>query len=484
MADVVLAVDQASYFSSSLSLMSGVSSPGKVVGVFGGLKYNASLGFLSGGLPSFYARYAAGGPVGEGELDLELYCENQFVARTTTGANGEWRFDNLDISKRYDIVVKHATLEGTLSRNRLPAPYPLSVGELSVSGQKNLTNSNTYRGTVFAKHWRGTLTATPIVGSVGVVSVDQKTGCIVLDITWDPGNTVVVRVQDAHSFVDVDVTAGSRTDPNWSKNRALLRFNNIGTPTSFPDEANPSNSWTPTGTVTVSSAKNKFGGASALFSGGNSFLTGPAFNLGKEWTIECWANIPALASPGHILMSMYGASGTTTNAPSLGSGFTINLGVSTAGKLYYQVMQCLAFNYMDTNARSYARQSASIFIPVEYRGPEGVDVVILNEWNHFAMTCTPYGLYVHLNGKLQRFCPIRDIIGTNFASMVGGNGAFTMIGAGTRVTNTLPSPTGTTDAVQWHVPNGTHIDSALITSWAKYPMSQFTPPVNDFLGAP
>lgn len=482
MADVVLPVDQASYFSSSPVLMSGVSSPGKVVGVFGGAKTNPSLGFLSGGLPSFYARHADGSPVGEGELDLELYCENQFVARTTTGANGEWRFDNLDITKRYDIVVKHATLEGTLSRNRLPAPYPLSVGELSVSGQKNLTNANTYRGTVFAKHWRGTLTATPIVGSVGIVSVDQKTGRISLDITWDPGNTVVVRVQDSYSFVDVDVTAGSRTDPNWAKNRALLRFDNIVTPTSFPDEANPSNSWTPTGTVTVSSTKSKFGGASALFSGGNSFLTGPAFDLGNEWTIECWANIPSLASPGHILMSMYGASGTTSGAPSLGSGFTINLGVSAAGKLYYQVMQCLAFDYM--NSGSYVRQSNNVFIPVEYRGPEGVDDVVLNEWNHFAMTCTPHGLYVHLNGKLQRFCPVRDIFGTNFASMVGGNGSFTMIGAGTRVTQSIPGPTGTTAAVEWHVPNGTYIDSVLITSHAKYPMSQFTPPVNDFLGAP
>lgn len=481
MAVVVLTVDQASYFSSSPVLMSGVSSPGKVVGVFGGLKYNASLGFLSGGLPSFYARYAAGGPVGEGELDLELYCENQFVARTTTGANGQWRFDNLDISKRYDIVVKHATLEGTLSRNRLPAPYPLSVGTLTLSGNKNITNANTYRGTVFAKHWRGTLTATAIVGSVGIVSVDQKTGRISLDITWDPGNTVVVRVQDAHSFVDVDVTAGSRTDPNWSKNRAILRFNNIGTPTSFPDEANPSNSWTPTGTVTVSSAKNKFGGYSALFSGGNSFLTGPAFNLGKEWTIECWANIPALASPGLILMSMYGASGTG-GGTSLGSGFTINLGVSAAGKLYYQVMQCLVFGYK--NSGYFVRWSNDISIPAEYRGPEGPDDVILNEWNHFAMTCTPYGLYVHLNGKLQRFCPIKEIVGTNFASMVGGNGAFTMIGAGTRVTHTSPPTTGSTSAVEWYVPNGTHIDSALITSWAKYPMTQFTPPVNDFLGAP
>lgn len=54
----------------------------------------------------------------------------------------------------------------------------------------------------------------------------------------------------------------------------------------------------------------------------------------------------------------------------------------------------------------------------------------------------------------------------------------------TTYTQTSLGPTGSIGAFEWHVPDDAHIDSALITPWAKCPRTQFTSPVNDFLGAP
>lgn len=465
MADVIFPDSQESLFTSNAVVVDNLGwNMAKALGA-------PERGFLSGDLPSYYARYAAGAPATD--LTLELYNEGGIVARTTTGPNGEWRFDDLDITKRYDIVVKHPTLEGTLSRDRLPKPYTMTLEGPFDRSQRYMFNPDVYRISVYAKNHLGTLTASIPVGIAVVDSIDQRTGEIVVSVWWYPGTPCYLRVQDGHSLIDLEITPPSRSDIDWANVKSLLRFDNIGTPTTFPDEANPAASWTPTGTVSVSATDSKFGGASALFSGGNSFLTGPAPNLGSSFTMELWFKIPSYPSGTNVgtsifhLCGLWGSNGAKT-------GFQTNVSASLV-VLFDGRPGFYSRNFYSAGERGGA----------SYAGVAGT--VLLNTWHHMALTYDQNtGWFVlFLDGK-----PVVRVENTDpgsypplnfpaFPSALSG----TYIGAGTCV-SCFGTSTGTLYNPIYPVPDGTFIDSFRLSASVKYPSGGFTPPTNDFLGAP
>lgn len=423
-------------------------------------------GYLSGGIPLYYARYSTGLPADD--LTLFLYCENMIVATTTTDANGGWRFDDLDTSKRYDIVVKHATYEGTLSRNRLPEPYPLEISAVIDRSQKYLYNPDIYEITAVARNYRGTLSATVPVGTASVSSIDQKTGEIVVAVNWFALTTTTLRVADSFGYVDIDITPPSRTDINWSKVKALLRFNNTSTPTTFIDEANGSASWTATGTVVVSSVDKKFGLGSALFTGGSSFLTGPAPDLEKSFSMEAFFKIPSLptgTSDTTSIFSIAGLFGHNGGSVSSWNNVVCNLVVLWSGKPAVYTKNFFG--------------SGSIII-------KDGGTVVPDTWHHMALIYDDETFIATLLFDGDPVASLKVDLPSEYPplqfSSYDGTTTGVLIGAGAR--STVSGSGSTLFTPNFIVPDGTYIDNFRLCSNIRYQSAGFSPLSNDFLGSP
>ena len=119
-------------------------------------------------------------------------------------------------------------------------------------------------------------------------------------------------------------------DPNFSSVAALLHFNGVNGSTTFTDDGPDGLSMAASGSVSISTAQSKFGGASGLFPGG-SHLTFPAtipFDS-DPFTVEAWVYPTSLPGESNIYSARRNGSGITFRLRSTGAlDFFYSSGVS------------------------------------------------------------------------------------------------------------------------------------------------------------
>jgi hypothetical protein len=119
--------------------------------------------------------------------------------------------------------------------------------------------------------------------------------------------------------------SGSGADPNFSSVTLLMHCDGANGSTTFTDNSPLARTITPSGNAQISTAKSKFGGASALFDGSGDFLnaTYASSPIGAaDFTVEFWLNPNAVAADYNVLSV---ASGTNVNA-FIGNDSTISSG--------------------------------------------------------------------------------------------------------------------------------------------------------------
>lgn len=100
------------------------------------------------------------------------------------------------------------------------------------------------------------------------------------------------------------VLAGTAADPYAYYVRLLLHCDGVNGSTSFPDSSLSSTTITANGNVQVSTARSKWGTASALFDGTGDQLTFSAISIGtnEDCTFECWVYKTAIDASGYTVV--------------------------------------------------------------------------------------------------------------------------------------------------------------------------------------
>jgi hypothetical protein len=146
--------------------------------------------------------------------------------------------------------------------------------------------------------------------AAGAFSIDCGTvteACLItvaprMGARWKAGEMAAVgdyRVPSAPAatpYIYRAVAVGGGTDPHFQNVELGLRCNGANGSTAFTDLSNRNRAITAHNGAQISTARSRFGGASAFFDGTNDFLsvtppsgdTGLQFGTG-DFTIECWA---------------------------------------------------------------------------------------------------------------------------------------------------------------------------------------------------
>ncbi|WP_164091630.1 LamG domain-containing protein, partial [Comamonas thiooxydans] len=164
---------------------------------------------------------------------------------------------------------------------------------------------------------------------------------------------------------------GGGGDPYFDKVSLLLHMNGADGSTAFPDSSLVPKAIGVTAPVSISTARSKFGGASALFNGGRLFCsTVPSLypKFADDFTVECFI-YPTVSSSTVMRIAGFSAG--------VGGNETWTLNVESGG--------AVGFNIYDTFWRS--AKSAPGSLP-------------LNQWAHVAGIKHGSTVMVFLNGVL------------------------------------------------------------------------------------
>lgn len=113
-----------------------------------------------------------------------------------------------------------------------------------------------------------------------------------------------------------------REDPFWDKVVLLMHMEGVNASTTFTDVKGKA--VTPNGNAQISTARSKFGNASALFDASGDYLSIPHstdFSITGDFTIEAWVFTATVGAPKYIARKGSGASFTT--------GFAFGINAST-----------------------------------------------------------------------------------------------------------------------------------------------------------
>lgn len=114
--------------------------------------------------------------------------------------------------------------------------------------------------------------------------------------------------------VTTTTTTTIAIDPFQSSVSLLMSMDGINDSTTFSDTSSAANSFSPVGTVTISTSKSISNGSSAYFADGSSYLLTnniPNFTFDKAFTIEAWANFSDPSKSNLIVQSAKTIWGTT-----------------------------------------------------------------------------------------------------------------------------------------------------------------------------
>ena len=178
-------------------------------------------------------------------------------------------------------------------------------------------------------------------------------------------------MQDARAYSLAKYTS---TDAQFPLNTMLLHFEGSNGSTTFTDSSFSNTALTANGNVQISTARSKWGTASALFDGTGDFLSwaGTTFAASEDWTVECWVFKTAVDASGYTVLFW-------------GSGNT-------------------QFSFDNTTAGSVSL----VINGTAVIGASGT-AVTLNTWHHLAWTRQGTTCRAFVNGVLQG-------TGTNSAS--------------------------------------------------------------------
>ena len=134
------------------------------------------------------------------------------------------------------------------------------------------------------------------------------TSAVVTSLTNGTAYTFRVAATNAigtgsYSTASDSATPGTASDPSFSSVSLLLHMDGSSAGTTFTDNSGTPKTVTAAGNAVTSTARSKFGTASALFDGTGDYLSTPsnaAFAFGTgDFTVECWVyrtSAPSLAS--------------------------------------------------------------------------------------------------------------------------------------------------------------------------------------------
>jgi hypothetical protein len=128
----------------------------------------------------------------------------------------------------------------------------------------------------------------------------------------------------------LDATGGGG-DPDFASVTLLLHCDGVDGSTSFPDNSNSNNTVTAGGSAQVDTAQFKFGDASALLDGVNSYLqapTGADFQYAGDFTIEFWVRFTSTAGTPVLYDCRTGAGSTGFVLYLSGGAYTIFSGAA------------------------------------------------------------------------------------------------------------------------------------------------------------
>jgi hypothetical protein len=215
-------------------------------------------------------------------------------------------------------------------------------------------------------------------------------------------------------------------DPNFSNVSLLLHMDGSNGSTSFIDNSINSLAVTANGNAQISTAQNKFGGASAAFDGAGDYLSVAAntlTDLPGDFTIECWAYFNSLG----VAQTLLGKWGNTNRA--------WLFSVDSATQLTFALGNNGGYSTLFSRAMS----------------------ISTNTWNHFAVCRAGTTIYQFVNGV-----------------QAGATGTSSANCSATQVTAVGINTDGNVYSV-----NG-YIDEARITKGVARYTSNFTPPTVAF----
>jgi hypothetical protein len=198
-------------------------------------------------------------------------------------------------------------------------------------------------------------------GLIGSARTSRRGAAVGL---WTPNEQVIYQRQN--------IWIGDASFDNVS---LLLHMNGSNGSTTFTDSSKNALAVTANGNAQISTAQNKFGGASAIFDGTGDYLTSPSnaiFDLGANYTIEFWVYPNSTASNfGLIHRGFYN---TATNVWT-GLAFSIRCVGSNTLRFYF-------YGTLNSNEQ---------FIDVSA-------ALSTNAWSHVAMVRSGTTGYVFING--------------------------------------------------------------------------------------
>lgn len=120
-------------------------------------------------------------------------------------------------------------------------------------------------------------------------------------------------------------SAPTPTDPDFSEVKLLLHMNGADGSTTFTDSSGIAATISAAGSVQISTAQSKFGGASGLFNGTSDYIATPSSsNYGagsSDFTIEGWKRSASLGAVNRCMFDMReGGAGIAVYGSASGSG--------------------------------------------------------------------------------------------------------------------------------------------------------------------
>lgn len=154
----------------------------------------------------------------------------------------------------------------------------------------------------------------------------------------------------------------AQSDPLFFNVVFLLHMDGSNNSTTFTDNSKYQLSTSVFGNAKISTAQSKWGGASGLFDGTNSYLTAAAPNMTGDWTIEFWA-YPTTASQQTIVSFNSGGTSGINMWMNASRQLVIDNGVSgqsafTGGTLTLNAWNHIAYVRSSTTTTGYINGSS------------------------------------------------------------------------------------------------------------------------------
>jgi len=139
-------------------------------------------------------------------------------------------------------------------------------------------------------------------------------GLVTITVNPDPNKLIDYVAVAGHNFGTAGIQVSAFSGVLDSTTVALLHMDGVDTSTIFKDDSGL-RTWTPSGSVQISTAAFKFNGASALFSGGYiSTPDSPDFYLDtSNFTIDGWFNCTAAGGTARAILGQQNSGGTAAS---------------------------------------------------------------------------------------------------------------------------------------------------------------------------